>query len=196
MKRLILSIALIITTAATFAQSIPKMELRPNGFVSAADSTKNYVVLEVPKMKQAELYKKTLTYLNGLYKNPSQVISAVDGESITVNGYTDAITTTKGLYKYPLKYNLILKFKDGKIRFETRISELEERFNNENSGHPFYVANTDSPQKVEVRAIYMKSTKNTGYYLINDELKFKLDYWVNNYLNNTIGSLTSNNDNW
>lgn len=172
MKRLLLSLALIITTAATFAQSIPKMELKPNGFVSAADSTKNYVVLEVPKMKQAKLYKKTLTYLNGLYKNPSQVISAVDGESITVNGYDDGISTIKGLNRYPLSYNVVLQFKDGKIRYQPSATKIEYLLNDK----PFsqiYVSNTERPEGISALAIWNKAKDGSYYVLLNLDKAFQ-----------------------
>lgn len=64
------------------AQVAQRFDLKPNGFVDAKDSTKNYVVLEYPKMSKVDLYKKTLTYLNGLYKNPAAAISIVDGKGV------------------------------------------------------------------------------------------------------------------
>lgn len=191
MKRLLLSLALIITTAANFAQSIPKMELKPNGFVSAADSTKNYVVLEVPKVKQAELYKKTLTYLNGFYKNPSQVISAVDGESITVNGITNEIKGSIEWYKYPMEYNIMIQFKDGKMKVSPKIISLNEIWSESKPARKIYLKNTDSPKHVEISCIYMQH--KVGYFLFLKELKESLDSWANGY---TSGITKNLSDNW
>jgi hypothetical protein len=76
------SLYLTAATSSMMAQVAQRFDLKPNGFVDAKDSTKNYVVLEYPKMSKVDLYKKTLTYLNGLYKNPAAAISIVDGKGV------------------------------------------------------------------------------------------------------------------
>ena len=45
----------------------PEFTLTPNGFINSADSTKNYVVVDVQGKSQQDLYKKSLIYLSGLF---------------------------------------------------------------------------------------------------------------------------------
>ncbi|MBB4108331.1 DUF4468 domain-containing protein [Pedobacter zeae] len=192
MKRLLF--LLIITAAATKLNAqVLRMELKHNGFVSSTDSTKNYIVLNHPKVSKTELYKKTLTYLNSIYKNPKQVISSVENESIAVNAYSDEITATKGLYRYPFDYNIVLQFKDGKIKFEPHVIEISEIFTVSKSKNRFYVANTDSPEPVEIRCIYMRYKDKPGYFLFQDEIKTGFDQWLTSYL---AGLEKAINDTW
>ncbi|MFC4213485.1 DUF4468 domain-containing protein [Pedobacter lithocola] len=192
MKRLLLSLAFALITAATFAQTTPKMELKPFGFASAADSTKNFVVLEVPKLKQSDLYNKTLTYLNGLYKNPSQVISSVDGESITVNGYTNDVQGTFKFHQYPFTYNIVFQFKDGKIKYQPRFIKLME-VPETMPAKEIYLKNTDSSKPHEINAIFFKSNRDGFYYPLKDSIQENLSSWANSYLNEIKKSLS---DNW
>ncbi|RQO78095.1 hypothetical protein DBR40_09095 [Pedobacter sp. KBW01] len=109
MKKTILFFVLVLTSGLAKAQ----FELTPNGFVDKENKDKDYIVLEVAGKNKAELYKSTLLYLNTLYSNPKETISAVDGESISVNAIDDSTISTvlNG-------YSLVFEFKDGKIRIK------------------------------------------------------------------------------
>lgn len=69
-------------------------------------------------MKHDQLYNKTLSYLQGFYKNPTEVINSVEGVIYNSQYLTESIKGDLYWYKYPMYYNLIIQFKDGKIRFE------------------------------------------------------------------------------
>jgi hypothetical protein len=182
MKNMLLIIALLCLSAAGMAQSsVPKMELKRTGFVGP-DSTKNYIVLDMPKMTKADLYKKTLTYLNGIYNNPGKVISSVDGESITVNGFTDEVKGALQWYKYPMSYNINLQFKNGKIRIAPSITNLKEIWSDDEPPRQFYISNTDSPNSIEINCVWMKSKKDDSYFLLNQKLKLSIDKWINQYV--------------
>lgn len=114
--------------------------------------------------------KKTLTYLNGIYSVPGAVISLVDGESITVNAMNDTFKTRLALYKYKYRYNVVLQFKDGKIKVTPKYVLLMED-PEPSPKRKIYLANTDSPNKVEINAIYTFSQKNKYYYVLKDDLK-------------------------
>lgn len=193
MKRLSVLLILLIVAINLDAQVVPRLELKPTGFVSAVDSTKNFVVLEVLKMSKVDLYKKSLTYLNSIYKNPSKVISTVEGESITVNGYDNSISLTGNLYNYPYEYNIVLQFKDGKIKFEPRVSNLKEVFTVNNQETPYYVNSDNSSNPDEIHCIYIHNKVKGNTFLFNDKLKIALDKWINNYLAGVNKSLT---DKW
>ncbi len=113
----------VIMTSAFAQRPKPMMLLNQHGFVGP-DSISTYVVIEVPKLPKAEFYKKTLTYLNSIYKNPSRVITTVENESIIVNGFTEEIKGPISFYEYPTNYNIKIQFKDGKLRFEPKIVDL------------------------------------------------------------------------
>lgn len=183
---LITGLLLISLTAAA-----QRVELKPYGFANASDSTKSFVVVEVPNLKQADIYKKALTYLNSLYQNPSKVISVVDGESITVNGSTDQIKGSLSWYKYPFSYNIVLQFKDGKIRYEPKFVSLEEIWSNTKPPRKFYVASTDSKNKAELDCIYIERD-NGSYILFKKELKESLENWANKYIQGIASKVAEN----
>jgi len=191
MKRLLF--LLIITAAATKlnAQGL-RMELKHDGFVSSADSTKNYAVLEYPKVSKADLYKRTLTYVNSLYQNPAKVISAVDGESITINALMTDIKTRLSWYKYEFYYNIVIQFKDGKLRFEPKFVELIED-PNPSPKRKVYLSDTDSKKNGEINCIFFKGNNDGKYHVLAHEIKQNLDAWANGYLAGVDKAL---NDKW
>lgn len=192
MKRFLLLLIFTAASTSIMAQAANRIDLKHNGFVDAKDSTKNYVVLDFPKMSKVDLYKKTLTYLNSLYQNPASVISAVDGESITVNGMADNFKTKLYWYKYDYRYNITLQFKDGKIRFAPRFVSLMED-PDPSPNRKIYLCDEDSPNKAEINAIYSFSPKNKYYYVVKDDLKSNLDKWANDYVAGIEAAL---NDKW
>ncbi len=193
MKRFFILVAFLIITCAGYAQtSLPKLELRKNGFIGP-DSTKNYVVLEYPKVSKVDLYKKTLTYLNSIYKNPGKVISTVEGESITVNGYDNNLSKASGLYRFPYAYNILLQFKEGKIRFEPKIVDFKEIFTVNNKETPFYINSRDSSNPAEIHCIYIYNNEKDITFLFQKDLKEALDKWINNYVTGINAGI---NDNW
>ncbi|PVH26781.1 DUF4468 domain-containing protein [Sphingobacterium corticibacter] len=122
MKRLIPLIALLLFAEVGYAQYF---SLAPAGFV-AADNLE-YAVVDFPDTKQDVLYKNVLRALTSMYKDPKEVLSVVEGESITVKGYEQEaildqvklspIQIGKTTYKYDISYTLSIQFKDNKIRF-------------------------------------------------------------------------------
>ncbi|NQX42538.1 protein of unknown function [Pedobacter steynii] len=93
--------------------------LTSNGFINSADSTKNYVVVDMQGKSQQDLYKKSLIYLSGLYVSPKEVLSTIENESITVNSTAKNAIKMKVLFLNPswdVNYTITFQFKDGKLR--------------------------------------------------------------------------------
>lgn len=190
---LLIGFLIILFTGHSKAQdNTSKIYLRATGF-TGIDSTKNYIVLDYPKVTKGDLYKKTLTYLNGIYNNPGKVITAVDGESITINAYNDQISQAGNLYRFPFTYNIIMQFKDNKIRFEPRIVEMKEVFTVNNKETPFYVNSAQSPQPVEIHCIYLHNREKNTTFLFQKDLKNAIDKWINAYIAGINSALA---DNW
>lgn len=102
------------------------LELTPTGFKNIQEPTLDYIVLNIGKTSQQDLYKNTLSYLQTLYSHPDAVLTTIDNEQITVNGLA------KDQIRDPyvsLYYNLVFKFKEGKIRMDMPIIELKNLMN-------------------------------------------------------------------
>lgn len=101
--------------------------LTPQGFVS--DKKTDFVVIDVPNVKQKDLYRNVLNALSTMYKDPKNVLSLVEGESITIKGYEEKVIPHKykpnplqigkSLMKYDVSYTINILFKDNKIRFNS-----------------------------------------------------------------------------
>lgn len=183
-----------ISTNQAYSQiEAPFIELKSSGF-SGTDSTKNYIVIEVPNYSKDQLFKLTHAYLNSIYQNPAEVISVVEGESIVVNGFTNSIKGDLEWYEYPMHYQIIYQFKDEKIRFEPSITDLKEIWSTSESARKIYIKNTDSPKDVEINAIYMKNKDNSSYFLFKEDLKSGIDRWIKFHVNGLTEAIKA--DDW
>lgn len=94
-------------------------ELTPTGFVSATDQKKSFVVLEVPELKQEDIYNRTLHYLHKIYKSPKDVISSVESTVITINGIQPKGIRRNKMHVFDMNYTISIDFKDGKIKMDS-----------------------------------------------------------------------------
>lgn len=90
--------------------------LSAEGFSSQADVKKNYIVLEFPGKSQSELYKQVLLYMNKTYRSPKDVISQLENESITINGFAEKAINRNGMHVFDMNYSMNFQFKDNKVR--------------------------------------------------------------------------------
>ena len=121
MKKVLSIVMLVLVTQLSFAQYF---KLTPKGFVSNDNS--DFTVVEVPNVKQKDLYKNVLNAINSLYKNPQKGLSVVEGESISITAYEEEVLPVKlsnglgkTIRKYDLSYKITFLFKDGKIRINS-----------------------------------------------------------------------------
>nr|WP_199158472.1 DUF4468 domain-containing protein [Pedobacter sp. ASV2] len=119
MKKTLNLAILLLAAQLSFAQYF---KLTDKGFVST-DNT-DFTVVNVPNIKQKDLYKNVLNAINSMYSNPQKGLNVVDGESISITAYEEKALPVKHKaggfgktsYKYDLSYTLSFLFKDGKIR--------------------------------------------------------------------------------
>jgi hypothetical protein len=168
-----------------------QIRLTSNGFVSETDSTKNYIVVEAPGISQANLYKKTLVYLSGIYVSPKEVMSTVDNESITVNAIAAKAIKMKVLYLNPnwdVNYTIGFQFKDGKIRIgQLSINKLTTR-----TGDIYRTGDIGPGDGPNHKEIYNKKGE-----LKQKDAKEGLEAYFNNYIYNLKkGVLSTKQDNW
>lgn len=167
MKKIILIISLVtLFSGKALAQGF---NLTQDGFTSASDQSKSFVILEANGTQQ-ELYNKTKTYLMRLYKSPKDVLSEAYPETITINGISkDAVQKkTMGMIvtSYDMNYTIVLMFKDGKIRIDAPSFSLFSYGNGKpikmhlkgksNGGFGSEVINTIYNDKGNLKAEYAK----------------------------------------
>lgn len=123
MKKLIL----LIVITLPFMVSAQKLELTPKGLVDASDTNKAYLIIDVPKNTQTELYKSSLLYLSKQYVSPQYVLTRIDGESIIANYIAKrAVFLRTGSIDRDFDINSTVNFdfKDGKIRISYTINRI------------------------------------------------------------------------
>ncbi|WP_231489862.1 DUF4468 domain-containing protein [Pedobacter sp. Leaf170] len=124
MKKTILILMLSVVCTSAFSQSF---KLTPNGFVNAADTTKNYVVIDVPNKKQTDLYKSSLLYFSKLYVSPKEVMTLIENQSIILNGVEKQAVKMKVLYLNPswdINHTSNYEFKDDKVKVNFNINKI------------------------------------------------------------------------
>lgn len=110
----------MLATSASFAQS--------PSFTFKNDGTTEHMVYSAEKMSAAQLYTKTIAWINETYKNPNEVTKAkTENEMIRISGFMeDAFvrqlpTSTAG---YDCTYALVIEFQDGKYRTKFDVNDL------------------------------------------------------------------------
>ncbi|TDS13264.1 hypothetical protein [Sphingobacterium paludis] len=196
MKKSGLVITLLLLAQLCFAQYFT---LTPKGFL--AENQADYVVLDFPNVKQAELYKRVQRALVSMYKDPKEVLSFIEGESITVNGYqpdaisnkrrANAIAIAKATYEYDLSYSLSILFKDEKIRFNRPTFECRRWYE---GGYKSNWATGWSylplvKEKNNTAAIF----DNKGQILAHDVLE-QLNHYLNSLIKEILDKSQNTND--
>lgn len=161
------------------------------GFVASADSSQTYVVFDAPGTTQAELYKKALVYLSGLYASPKNAISPIEGEAITVNGFAKDAVKMKVLYLNPswdINYTFTFQFKDGKMRvMQPSINKISTR-----TGDIYRTASILPDSRSNNKEIYNKKAE-----LKDAAAKASLEAFINNFINTSVQAINKPSDkNW
>ena len=120
MKKIIFCLMALCAPFTICAQDSVKFSIQPTGQFIAEDG-KDFAVVEFEGKTAAELYNMVKENVMDLYKDPKEVMSENEGQSIKIRGFAKivAIETTL-IFKsfYGAYYNLSFKFKDGKIRVD------------------------------------------------------------------------------
>ncbi len=156
MKQFFTIIALTLLAPLSFAQYFT---LTPNGFLS--EGKNNYTVVDFPNTKQNNIYKNVLHALNTMYKDPKKVLTLVDGESITINGYeeyviphrakSNPIQIGKTNYEFDVSYTISILFKDNKMRINSPTFECRRWMTTDYSAKWVYLTlNKDKKSKASI----------------------------------------------
>ncbi|NII81683.1 MULTISPECIES: DUF4468 domain-containing protein [unclassified Pedobacter] len=189
MKKSILTLLTFIPFLS-FGQS--QFNLTENGFVGS-DTTLKYNVYTYSNAKKETLYKKALIYLSSIYNNPDKVLTKIDGESIIINAIDVSSIKDDKLtwYIYQIDYNIVIQFKDGRVKIEPYIKRLTED-NTIKTVNQIYLKSSDSPKPVEIDAIFIKNEGRKGYFLYKKSIKNSIDNWINSFVFNLDRELKKN----
>ena len=83
-----------------------------------------YVVYEISSMSASELKASVYTILSSMYKSPKDAITSLSENMIQLEGfspslYTFDLPTSQKTAENHLIFNIIIQFKDGKVRYNT-----------------------------------------------------------------------------
>lgn len=117
MKKLICFISTLFFTLSTFAQFTATKD-----GVKTVDG-KDFYVVEIEGKTAQELFDNVESYIIANFKNPDAVSNKQEGKMINIHGnFPEAFPCKKGIGKIvnyaDVELNLVIYFKDGKIRFD------------------------------------------------------------------------------
>jgi hypothetical protein len=130
MKTLYLITLLTISTLLN-AQELPKLNLTNKGV--------SPIIINVDSTNAQQLYKRSLDWINDVYKNPKSVVKAdITNEKLRVNGVAKNAYFFKSLgmkTEFDIEYTLDLEFKDNRFRLTYTVESVY--FSNEKSSFPY-----------------------------------------------------------
>lgn len=115
----ILTLLSLFAIATLSKAQLPSFELLPNGFVNSSDTSKSFIVIDVPSKTKNDLFKSVEMWVTKKYVSPQDVLSKVDGETITINGISKNSIHRNGMHVFDMNYTVNFDFKDGKIRINS-----------------------------------------------------------------------------
>lgn len=186
MKKQLLTLVAIAISTLSFAQS-KIFILTPKGLVNATDTAKDFIVIDAPGKSQSDLYKSALVYFSSTYISPKDVISKVENEVLSINGYQEGVVHENRLADpFNLNYTVVLKFKDGKVKIESPSFRMNVGLRTK------YLVYTGFSMDGHDSGLYGKNGKVKSERAIGDLEKFFNDF-VSKY---TASINNSKKDNW
>lgn len=187
----------LLVTQLSFAQYF---KLTPSGFLS--NEKNDFTVVDVPNVKQKDLYRNTLNAINSIFKNPQKGLSVVEGESISITAYEEKVLPVKlsnglgkTIRKYDISYKLTFLFKDGKIRINSPDFEAKRYVESTYRGSSGW----SGDEWVTLKLVKFGKSK---LYLFEDDGKIRFEdayNGLNNHFNSLIKEIinkSQNINNW
>ena len=164
--------------------------------VVTENGDKDYHVVEFDGKTANELYEGVLKWVNENFKNPDIVANSIENSMINIHAfYNDAyLYSNQGLgFKYYAKVdvNYIIKFKDGKIRFDCPVvNEMYIRDNGKNLPITF---SGNKQFMYVVRNLFSEDGKPQK----NKQIE-RFNIFINEYVNSICDYINSpkTDDNW
>lgn len=189
MKKFILLLSILFISILVSGQKY--FELTPLGFVDINNKDNSYVVIEFEGKTQKQLFDLFLSQLTIMYVSPKDVLISVPSVSIRVRGFSNSsIVFNKNIY-YDLNYQIVFKFKDGKVRIDGMDLLGIDRNRGEIGAH--------KELSLVGKGKNSKWKKNQFIFDINGEIKrvdnkLQLETFINKIIDNIKNNIV--NDEW
>lgn len=128
MKKILLLVIAAIVTTASLAQPFV---LTVDGFRDSKDTTKDYIVVQVPDADKAALFQKAKNYFTVTYNSPQNVMSESGADVVSVLGAEDIKYSSgkMGGSTATFKYKLIVELRDGRAKLTPLWVQLYDKDN-------------------------------------------------------------------
>ena len=147
----------------------------------------NYVIYEIPKMTTSELKTSVISAIGTIYSSPKDVINSVDDNLIQLTGITKGFERTSKIigesYKTQFIFNLVIQFKDGKVRYNAPVIKYIVSEN----------VNTGKRHINDFSGVNIRDYLLEDDYLADTHLK-QIEYDINNLISSINSHLIKSND--
>ena len=147
----------------------------------------NYVIYEIPKMTTSELKTSVISAIGTIYSSPKDVINSVDDNLIQLTGITKGFERTSKIigesYKTQFIFNLVIQFKDGKVRYNAPVIKYIVSEN----------VNTGKRHINDFSGVNIRDYLLEDDYLADTHLK-QIEYDINNLISSINSHLKKSND--
>lgn len=126
MKKLFSILVLVLSFLNVSAQDLISFKLTRTGAFTAPDGSA-FVVVPFEGKSAPELYNMVKNNIMSLYKDPKQVMTENEGQTITVRGKGDILWKTVTFLPRTFEgyYTIVFKFKDGRVRVDAPVVDDE-----------------------------------------------------------------------
>jgi hypothetical protein len=179
----------INTSAQTF-------ELTARGFVDSTNIKNDYIIVPFEGKSQCEIFNLALAAIGKNFVSPKDRISKVEYSQINLNGTITAVTylNRMGMKLYfDLYYNLILEFKDGRMKINGPIINDIVRDAPFGDKHHMFLTETERGSAISGhKALFKKNGK------VNEKKhKENIEKAINTFISRVIGEMSNaNNSDW
>lgn len=181
---------IVFACLALVASAQANFHLTPDGFKD--DNDKSYIVFE-REGSQADLYKRMHAALTSCFKNPKEVLSTSEPESIVVSSVYDFGTKIWGQY-IPIDshYSMHIYFKDGKVRFDAPVDSSIKSFSKKCE---FVIAPGKDSKMAGIVHFYDKDG-NPKYEKMATEYTNYVNYLIDRFMKAFDEGVTSAEEEW
>lgn len=176
--------------------SVQTFELTARGFVDSTNIKNDYIIVPFEGKSQCEIFNLALAAIGKNFVSPKDRISKVEYSQINLNGTITAVTylNRMGMKLYfDLYYNLILEFKDGRMKINGPIINDIVRDAPFGDKHHMFLTETERGSAISGhKALFKKNGK------VNEKKhKENIEKAINTFISRVIGEMSNaNNSDW
>lgn len=174
-----ISVLVFFFSVGLFSQN-QKFELTPKGFKSANNSSKNYIIIDAPKLTKSELYRLTLDNIKDSIPSIN-FLKPFHKDSIIIKGFELEKVKRNFLHFFNISYTVSIRLMDSKIKIYAPSFKLTGGSTHPQTLHLVYTKFSFDGSDL---GIYGKKDK-----LKSKKAKFDLETYFNNFVKLYVSSI-------